>query len=329
MVTCGCHRSMCSSKSMWPAERMTTALYRSSASKDVPVLGPKEDPNEVITKYPWFRLATPFKPTDWSRLGQAKDEPHHPCYSLQGYYQDKVMSKARRGSWIPTEEHIKIRILVSSKLLKDAVFEEDGTLKAEFSAIVELFRCWYPCDIEVMKYDEFDNLLANNRRNVGSLNMSIKRTIPKDCFAILILTCDDIFDVIQGIGAAFAPEKIGYSTIDKSYIKKSKIAKETMYQIFKPALHEFIHILSIDHCSNWYCLMNGVWSDKDMKDTHSYWDFCPLCCRKFEQAFTKSKWVSDPKARYINLKNWCDAYPEYARHFPFSPHLENVIQTFV
>ncbi|MEW6711948.1 MAG: archaemetzincin, partial [Candidatus Riflebacteria bacterium] len=120
--------------------------------------------------------------------------------------------------------------------------------------------------------------------NASQILERIKSQKPKDCFALVAVTPDDIFpDRTQSHSSGLASPNDSSAIVSYARLRSASDSSDQIDTLLKAralsvTTHEICHILGLRHCIYFQCLQNGAMGVAELDRTPLL--LCPICLRK-------------------------------------------------
>lgn len=177
-------------------------------------------------------------------------------------------------------------------------FQEDGSPPLE---TLRLCACSYfalpvkvlpPLDISRSKFTSRINPYTRNRQILTRDVLTfLRRRFPSDAFCILAITMEDLYPDPSWnfvFGQASLRESVGvfsFARYDPAFYgdKRREGYRELLLRrSCKVLVHETAHMISLEHCIFFRCIMNGS-NHLNESDSRPMF-FCPVCLRKLQNS---------------------------------------------
>ena len=177
-----------------------------------------------------------------------------------------------------------------------------------FNVVTEYINAYFDIPVRVLPSKPLPSASFESRReqyDAQQLLPDLGRALPKDAVGLLAVTSADLFipslNFVFGLGstehrvAVFSTYRHG--TDFRIAGMKGTVLRRSM----TVAVHELGHIVTMRHCTEFHCIMNGN-SSLEEADNHPL-HMCPVCIRKAEFGFD-----FDRKHRYQRVLNFYERY---------------------
>jgi len=268
----------------------------------------KTYPENLITKFPYQYLSL------HSRINKIKSTGWMARHSESGQTFEEYLQE---NPTLPTGTRSKIYLLPLGNL------NQSDSQLVQFTA--EYLNVFFQSEVEIQTpLQNLKDTIPKNAQRIHHnqnqlhtkfiLSHILQANLPTDSWAYIALTPEDLYPALSWgfvFGEATLHNRVAVSSFHRhkkhlgNHLKNELSAFEkiqkTRLRTLKTTSHEIGHILSMRHCTEFNCLMNGSNNQKEA-DSRPFF-MCPVCIQKLNYALK-----TDLKTRYEGLLQFFEKY---------------------